>query len=284
MAVLAVWRLGAVGVPVDVDGPAVRLGWMVSEAGVGVVVVSSSGVDRVSGVVGVGVVVVDVEELAGAGAVGVADGSGCRGEPGVSDRVWVLFTSGSSGRPKGVVGSLAGLLNRLWWWWRTVPFVAGDRVVLKTRPGFVDAVCELLAPLLAGVPVVVADEVTAKDPAALARLVAVGEVTHLTAVPSVLSAMFEDHAGVLAGSRLRVVVSSGEVLTAGLVRTIRSVVPAVTIVNLYGSTEVSGDATALVIEPGAVVGERVPDRSADRQCQRGGGRPGGAAGADRVGR
>ena len=94
--------------------------------------------------------------------------------------------------------------------------------------------------------------------AALARLVAVGEVTHLTAVPSVLSAMFEDHAGVLAGSRLRVVVSSGEVLTAGLVRTIRSVVPAVTIVNLYGSTEVSGDATALVIEPGAVVGERVP--------------------------
>ena len=256
VAVLAVWRLGAVVVPVEVDGPVRRLGWVLSEAGVGVVV--SSGVERVSGVAGVDVVVVDVGELAAGGGGGVAGGSGCWFEPGVSDRVWVLFTSGSSGRPKGVVGSLSGLLNRLWWWWRAVPFVAGDRVVLKTRPGFVDAVCELLAPLLAGVPVVVADEVTARDPGALARLVVAGEVTHLTAVPSVLSVMFEDHAGVLAGSRLRVVVSSGEVLTAGLVRTIRSVLPGVTVVNLYGSTEISGDATALVIEPGAVVGERIP--------------------------
>lgn len=50
--------------------------------------------------------------------------------------------------------SLAGLLNRCDWGAAASGFRPGDAAVLKTAPAFVDAVAELIMPLLAGVPLV----------------------------------------------------------------------------------------------------------------------------------
>ena len=48
----------------------------------------------------------------------------------------------------------AGLLDRCNWAAAAFPFRAGDTAAVKTAPAFVDAAAELLAPLLAGVPLV----------------------------------------------------------------------------------------------------------------------------------
>ena len=240
---LAVLGLGAVWVPVDPELPVGRAVEMVADAAVAVAVVAASVAgwwSRVDPAGAVTAVVVD-----GAGAVVEVTGAGT---PGVlaDDAAWVLFTSGTSGRPKGVIGSTAGLVNRLWWWWRTIPYQPGDRAVVKTRPGFVDAIGEVLVPLLAGVPVVVADSA---DPGRLAELVAAERVTHLLAVPSLLAVLYDTHGDVVARAPLRVITSSGEPLTATLAATIRATNGDATIVNLYGSTETSGDATAAIIGP-----------------------------------
>ena len=79
----------------------------------------------------------------------------------------MIFTSGSTGRPKAVAGTQRALANRLHW---GRDIAAGVRVA-KSALTFIDGSTELLGGLVAGDPVVLADDATATDPHALAELV-----------------------------------------------------------------------------------------------------------------
>jgi amino acid adenylation domain-containing protein len=159
------------------------------------------------------------------------------------DPAYVVYTSGSTGHPKGVVGLHRGMVNRLRWMEKAFPFEADDIACLKTSPAFVDFVAELFGPLLAGAPSVIADEATAHDPMELTGLIRQREVTRIVLVPSLLRAWLDmvPDLGQRLG-RLRLCVCSGEALPAALARRFRSVAPECRLMNLYGSSEVSADA------------------------------------------
>ena len=53
---------------------------------------------------------------------------------------YVVFTSGSTGVPKGVAGLHRGAVNRCSWMWRNYAFVPGERSAMKTSTNFVDLV------------------------------------------------------------------------------------------------------------------------------------------------
>ncbi|WP_431840904.1 AMP-binding protein, partial [Gordonia hongkongensis] len=129
VAVHAVVAVGGRYVPVEVDAPAERVGFMLSTAGVGVVLVRAGDVGGgsvVEGVGGVRRVVVDCGEGVGVSVDGVVVGEGLGvgllgevvsgvGEVPGGAGVYTLFTSGSTGRPKGVTVSQAAVVNRLGW-------------------------------------------------------------------------------------------------------------------------------------------------------------------------
>ena len=250
IALLGVLKAGAAFLPLEPSAPIGRTTFLLADSGASLVVSRS--------------------ELAPSlppsrAAVVLLDGAGWEvGDVvpvvpvvGLLDVAWVVYTSGSSGLPKGVLGSHGGLVNRLAWGWRVAPFASGEVCCWKTRLGFVDAVAEVFGPLAAGVPLVVADEQVVADPCALARLLVEQGVTRLVAVPSLLQVLVEEAAAELRASRLLQVTSSGEPLSGELVRRLRGVLPAACrIVNLYGSTEVAADATCFVVE--GEVAERVP--------------------------
>ena len=233
VAVLGILRAGAAYLPLEPDVPAARRAYMAADVCARLVVAAGEGLDWVPE----GLEVVDIDARA-------TPGGAAAPRPSPTDPAWILFTSGSSGRPKGVPGTHRGLANRLAWGERAQPFRSGDVALAKTRLGFVDSVVELLAPLAAGVPVVLADEPTAADPARLAQLLADAAVTRLILVPSLLRVLIELAPDTLRTSRLRLVSASGEALDAADVRSFQRLLPDCELWNIYGSTEVAADATA----------------------------------------
>src|SRR5258708_34394598 len=73
------------------------------------------------------------------------------------DPAYIVYTSGSTGQPKGVIGLHRGLVNRLTWMAATFPFEDAGPTLVKTSPAFIDGTTELLGPLVCGGTVVIAD-------------------------------------------------------------------------------------------------------------------------------
>lgn len=84
---------------------------------------------------------------------------------------------------------LAGLLNRIRWFERAFPFSNGDVACFHTAPTFVDSLWQIFGPLFAGIPCVVLPRAVGSCPVALAGSLAQHGVTHLVAVPTLLSAL-----------------------------------------------------------------------------------------------
>jgi amino acid adenylation domain-containing protein len=173
-----------------------------------------------------------------------------------SDVAYVCATSGSSGAPKLVLGTAAGLLSRCRWASCEMPAADDDVAALRTPPVFVDAAAELFAPLLAGVPLAIVPPAADSDPVALAALLAARRVTRLTMLPSLLAAALP--ALERAPLRIRLLLCSGEPLPSALAEAALRTFPGVRLLNIYGCTEVGADATAYDVSAEGVPPAGVP--------------------------
>ncbi|GAB3893210.1 hypothetical protein GCM10029964_069620 [Kibdelosporangium lantanae] len=222
VSLLGVLKAGAAYLPLDLQYPVERLRYMITDAKPQLLLTTGELPEGLTGLAPE----VKVAELAG---------TGIRPRARPDHPAYVIYTSGSTGQPKGVVGTRRGLANRLEWLQRHEPLGARDLVVAKSSISFVDGTTELLGALMAGARVVLASADDRTDPLALARLIAEHRPTRVTGVPGLLKALGESAPDQL-GS-VTTWISSGEALTAAHVEAI----PGGRIVNLYGSSEASGD-------------------------------------------
>lgn len=166
------------------------------------------------------------------------------------DLAYVVYTSGSTGQPKGVMQTHRATLNRFAWMWRAFPFEPHDTCCQKTALGFVDVVWEVLGPVLGGAPLVFVPEESRRDPLAMIRFLAQKEVTRIVLVPSLLRAMLAYEEAVAASLfKVRFWICSGEALPADLARRFHDVLPEAVLLNLYGSSEVAADVTCEIVKP-----------------------------------
>ena len=155
---------------------------------------------------------------------------------------YVIFTSGTTGRPKAAMNTRRGLLNRLTWMQQAHQLTPGDTVLQKTPVGFDVAVWECYGPLLAGARTVVARPDGHRDPHYLADLVRDQHVTVAHFVPSMLR-VFLDTADMTACGSLRLVMAGGEELPAELQRRFFASGLHAELDNLYGPAETAIDVT-----------------------------------------
>ncbi len=160
-----------------------------------------------------------------------------------------MFTSGSSGRPKGVANTRRGVANRLLWMQERFPLGPDDAVLWKTPFGFDVSVWELFWPLQVGARLVVASPGGHRDPGYLVETIVGHHVTTAHFVPSMLR-LFLDHPRAATCTSLRRVICSGEAMPRDLVTTFFDTLPGVELHNLYGPTEAAIDVTAWECVPG----------------------------------
>ncbi|WP_275690207.1 MULTISPECIES: non-ribosomal peptide synthetase [Streptomyces] len=249
---LAVAKAGGFYVPVDPEWPVERVGWVLADAGVGLVVVGE-GLSHVVGDFPGGEVfefsrvvrescLVELVAADGVEVRNVTDGErASRLLPG--HPLYVVYTSGSTGRPKGVVvthASVGGYLAR----GRDVYAGAvGGVGFVHSSLAFDLTVTVLFTPLVSGGCVVLGE----LDESAQGVGASFVKVT-----PSHLGLLGELE-GVVAGNGMLLV--GGEALSGGALREWRERNPGVVVVNAYGPTELTVNCAEFLIAPG----EEVPD-------------------------
>lgn len=165
-------------------------------------------------------------------------------DEGDNNVIYKIFTSGSSGTPKCVLGSSDGLRNRLYWQWNKYPYEPSEKAIIKSPVHFVDSVAEILCPILKGVPSVIAEDTVLYRPIKLLECIESNCVTRLVAVPSLLAVMVD--IGLKNNMEikcLRILTSSGEKLDYKLAEKLKKLFPQALLLNIYGTSEVSADAT-----------------------------------------
>src|SRR3546814_14449614 len=80
---------------------------------------------------------------------------------------YILYTSGSTGQPKGVVVTHGSLANHMAWMNQALPLTPRDAVLQKTAAGFDASVWEVFAPLMQGAKLVIAPPGLERDLPAL---------------------------------------------------------------------------------------------------------------------
>ncbi|MGN9779203.1 amino acid adenylation domain-containing protein [Micromonospora sp. H33] len=151
-AVLATLKAGGAYVPLDVAEPAQRVGFMLADADVRVVVTSGARAGALPAT--------DARVLAADDADADADADVDPGDlppavrPHPESACYIIYTSGSTGRPKGVVVTHRGLTNYLAWSLRAYRVADGGGAPLVSPLRFDLSVTTLFCPLLAGRPVV----------------------------------------------------------------------------------------------------------------------------------
>jgi amino acid adenylation domain-containing protein len=181
----------------------------------------------------------DAARWADADASGLSvDGNG----PAATDPACILYTSGSTGLPKGAILPHRAVVNRMLAMQAICPHGPDDRVLQKTPIGFDVALREIFLTLLAGARLVAARAGGHKDPGYLVDLIREQRITVVGFVPSMLQAFLE-HPRAGDCDSVRRILSGGETLPGALIDRCRERLPQARLLNLYGPAETAVSVT-----------------------------------------
>lgn len=252
VAIVGVLAAGAAFVPLDPSIPWERLAWTLTDAGIAVLIATpetAAGVPQNSAVT--------VIAPAAIGDAPLPPAAGRNPDP--ASPAYLIYTSGSTGRPKGVVVSHRNLAHstraRALHYREPV-----DTYLLVSPLAFDSAMAGVFWTMNCGGTLVIAGDDEHNDPAALRRLIARHQVSHVLCLPSLFAwILATDPDGRDALESLRVVIVAGERCPSTLVTRHRDALPGVELHNEYGPTECSVWSTVsrLDTEPAVTIGRPI---------------------------
>ncbi|WFU74033.1 non-ribosomal peptide synthetase [Bradyrhizobium sp. CB2312] len=242
-AMIGVQRAGAAFLNLDPEQPPARLATILGSSCAGVLLAARAQSPMVEALLDPLVARIHVAELEDAIAPGAA--KPIRAAPrDAASLAYLIYTSGSSGAPKGVMIEQRGLSNHLASLIAELGLTARD-VIAQTAPqSFVISVWQFLAGPMVGARVHVCANATVQDPILLAQEIAREGITVLEIVPSLLRVILDrmDEPQIRrAFAKLRLMISTGEPLPVDLCRAWFARCPKVPLINAYGASECSDD-------------------------------------------
>jgi amino acid adenylation domain-containing protein len=241
IAIYAVVKTGAAYVPIDADLPDERIAWMLSDSGPRHVLTDPAGRGRIPDGAWDIHDVRDDREWAGCPVTNPVTGGTA------AALIHILYTSGTTGRPKGVASPTAGALANVFWMQHQYPFRDGDTALFKASPGFDISIWEIFWPLYHGARVVICRPGAERDPRHLARLTEKHRASMVFLVPTMMTAFLEEISPSNADA-LRWVVCGGEPMSPRIRETFYKTLPGCCLINAFGPTE-AGPVTDNVVDP-----------------------------------
>lgn len=159
---------------------------------------------------------------------------------------YVIYTSGTTGKPKGVAIEHGSIVNQMVWL-KSAFDLDERRVILRKTPMSFDAAQWELLAVACGSRVVMGKPDIYRDPAGLIETIEEFGVTTLQGVPTLLQALVDNEDFARCDSLVQIF-SGGEALSKKLAIRCLEVKPGAKLVNLYGPTECTINATAYVVD------------------------------------
>lgn len=246
-ALFGIMRAGAAYVPVDVTAPADRGRRILTDCDVRAAIVDWRVVDVVprgeDGAAPITIVVGrDTDDLP-PGVVGFADviatpAAALDEAPGLDDLAYILYTSGSTGMPKGVMLTHRNATSFVDWCSSIFHPTPEDRFSSHAPFHFDLSVLDIYVAIKHGATLFLISEDLGKNPKALAQFIAEHRLTVWYSTPSILT-LLTQHGGLdrLDMSALRLVLFAGEVFPVKHLRALQRAWPHPIYYNLYGPTE-----------------------------------------------
>ena len=242
VGLLGILKAGGAYLPLEPQYPHERLSFMMSDAGVKIVLTQRRFADNVEAVT-LRTCCLDDDW----GAIATENTQNPPVKTCGDHLAYVIYTSGSTGKPKGAMNTHRGIVNRLCWMQAAYELTDADRVLQKTPFTFDVSVWEFFWPLITGARLVLARPGGHQDSAYLASLISAEQITTLHFVPSMLQ-VFLDAPKLAECRSIKRVICSGEALSAELRDHFFARLGA-ELHNLYGPTEAAVDVTFWACEP-----------------------------------
>ncbi|KTT39386.1 hypothetical protein SB5_12430 [Pseudomonas oryzihabitans] len=238
VAMLAFWQLGAIYLPIDPDHPTSRSVQVLRKSQAKVLLTNKALQQYAETLDWQGRKLVLEHCLIQGQSLPLAQG--LEREP-----AYVLFTSGSTGSPKGAIVLHEGMINHLGAKIADLDLSIEDHLAQTAPQTFDISIWQYIAPLMVGAAVYILDDETVRDPGLLLQACETKQITVLESVPSFLELLVElaQRRDAPSFTALRVMLSTGEALSVMLCRRWFALFPNIALLNAYGPTECSDDVT-----------------------------------------
>ena len=241
IALLSVLKAGGAYVPIDASFPDARVAQIVRQTKPRVTLAGESTAGQFKSESNLLIATTDWAEIPAAEEVEAA----ALIDP--EDPAYVMFTSGSTGVPKGVMVSHRAICNQVVARGSAFSISESDAVLQRTPLAFDPALWEFFGPLSCGGRIVIAGSEEQSDPRKISRLVAENGVTAIQVVPTLLKHLL-DEPEFCRSQSLTHVFCGGEVLTRQLRDAFFDACRG-SLHNMYGPCECAVDATYWTCDP-----------------------------------
>ncbi|MFI1719491.1 amino acid adenylation domain-containing protein [Streptomyces sp. NPDC020489] len=260
----SVWGVlcsGAPYLPLSPEYPDERVRYMIADSRTRLILTDESLVGRLSALTPPGVRILTATETLASHDTGPAPVTVSRGTgpspvaaplapPPGDSLAYVIYTSGSTGNPKGIGIEHRSIVSQMRWMAAEQGLDERRTVLQKTPLSFDAAQWEILAPAC-GAGVVMSERGVYADPSGLLDLIQAHQVTTLQGVPTLLQALV-DSGRLPQCTSLVQVFSGGEALTKSLAIELLDALPDADLVNLYGPSECTINASAHTVDRATV--------------------------------
>ena len=244
IAMMAILKTGCAYLPIDSDYPTERITYMLNDCRVKLLLTQYQLTEKVRQTTFGGEIInLDVDAIFEPGD----NGSINNGTP--ADIIYVIYTSGTSGKPKGVLINHENIVNYVTWFSNKVQLTPKDKTVLSSSFAFDLGYTSIYPAVIRGCELHLIPKETYYYVERFLNYTRDNEISYLKLTPSLFSLMVNS-AG-FSGEmfkKLRLVVLGGEAINLGDVEKFHQVCDHVQIMNHYGPTEATIGCIAQLID------------------------------------
>ncbi|MCM3670703.1 amino acid adenylation domain-containing protein [Mesobacillus maritimus] len=244
IALLAILKAGGAYLPINLDYPEERIKYMLADCRVSIMLVDHSSLDRAKNVA-IDIKIVNVQDSFSELTEAVV----AFPEVTPNQLAYVMYTSGTTGRPKGVMIEHRNVLHLIHWFGETFDLEPGVHVMQLTDFTFDPSVEDIFGSLINGATVFIPNPKLIYDRNEFGKFIDTNKINIINYVPSVIAELLLGETKKY--ESLRTVISGGERLRKDVKDELLK--KGYTVYNHYGPTEATVDVLSWKCLPGEVL-------------------------------